>query len=347
MRSSTLAIEFKTAKTIVVTILATIGSISILCHHSSANEPISALRVSSVKIAQTPDAELQRQLENQREAERVLKEGERLKREIRDNGYNNPGLRQQVGEQVNKVRESGSNPQKVREADAELNRLRQQNNRSPYPYPYYYNPFYYPAYTTAPIIFIPNPQNDPIYNTPSTTAPLNTPPEPFRSQPQLSQTETAQTANDSKVSLLVSSGFKDGKIAPGIGIRYNNIGFEIAGIFNEDSLPGTVNDFSLPSNFFFNDLGIKKLSPQWGGDVLGFLDVDPRVLVYGSVGLYFQSTARIAQSQATNQLYKQTSDSNVTGAVGGGVRYKAGDNISIGVGYHSLRGVTASMGISF
>ena len=69
--------------------------------------------------------------------------------------------------------------------------------------------------------------------------------------------------------------------------------------------------------------------------------------MYGSVGVYFQNLSRIAQSQATKDLYKQTDDSNVTAAVGGGVTYKAGDSINIGVGYHSLRGLTAQMGIGF
>jgi opacity protein-like surface antigen len=324
-----------------VAILLAIGFIPVCCQQSYASEQNSALTAPSRKIAQTPEAERQRQLENQREAERVLKEGERLKREVRDNDYNDRGLRQQVGEQINKVRESGSNPQKVREADAELNRLRQQNNRAPY----YYNPFYSPYYTT-PIILAPYYNINPSYSTPATTDPAINPAQ-LPPQPQIGQNEAARESKNSNFSLLVSSGFKDGKVAPGIGVRYNNIGFELAGIFNQDSLPGTLNDFSLPSNFLFNDLGIKKLSPQWGGDILGFLDVDPRVAVYGSVGLYFQNTGRIAQSQATNDLYKQTDDQNVTGAVGGGVTYKAGDSINIGVGYHSLRGLTARMGISF
>jgi opacity protein-like surface antigen len=360
MYSSTPAIEFNPAISfklfhrISVTILIMIGSISMLAQKGSPSELQPTLNRSSIEIAQAPDAERQKQLENQREAERVLKEGERLKREVRDNdhGYNDRGLKRQVGEQVNKVRESGSNPQKVREAEAELNRLRQQNNRYPTYYSPYYYPYYTPYYTTPPIIFAPNFSNDPLYNTPVITPRSNSTPNYNSSEPttpptQISQTDSAQTPNNSQVSLLVSSGFKDGKIAPGIGLKYNNIGFEIAGIFNQDSLPGTVNDFSLPSNFLFNDLGVKKLSAQWGGDVLGFLDVDPRTSVYGSVGLYFQNVGRIAQSQATNDFYKQTDETNVTGAVGGGVRYKASDNISIGVGYHSLRGVTANMGISF
>jgi opacity protein-like surface antigen len=301
---------------------------------------LASITTSSRQIAQAPDADLQRRLNEQREAERVLKQGENLKREIRDNGNNNPVIRQQVGEQINKVRESGSDPQKVREADAELTRLRQQNNNRP---GYYYDRFYYPYYNTAPIIiFAPGFNPDSNYG-----APIGTPPSQTRER--FGQADPVREPSGPKANqqILVSSGFKDGKIAPSIGFRYNSIGFEIGGIFNQDSLPGTVNDFSLPSNFLFNDLGVKKLSPQWGADVLGFFEVDPRFSVYGSVGIYFQNLSRIAQSQATNDLYKQTDENNVTGAVGGGVTYKAGDSINIGVGYHSLRGLTAQMGIGF
>jgi opacity protein-like surface antigen len=335
------SITFQTFRAISVAIFMAIGSIPIICSGGSANQLTSSLATpSSRRIAQTPDAERQRQLDNQRDAERVLKEGERLKREVRDNnGYNDRGLRQQVGEQVNKVRESGSNPQTVREAEAELNRLRQQNNHR---YPSYYNPFYYPNYITAPIIFAPG-----FYNYPSSPAPSNSAPAPAQPPNRIVQNDAPSDPNASELGFLISSGFKDGKIAPGIGVKYKNIGFEIAGIFNQDSLPGAVNDFSLPSNFLFNDLGKKKLSAQWGADVLGFLDVDPRISVYGSVGLYFQNISRIAQSQATNDLYKQTDETETTGAIGGGVNYRASDKIDVGIGYHSLRGLTARIGISF
>jgi opacity protein-like surface antigen len=334
------AMPFKTFRIFLVPILFAVSLLRI--ESSFAASPTLAPAVtatSALKIAQGADADLQRRLQEQREAERVLKEGERLKREVRDNDYNNRGLERQVGEQVNKVRESGSNPQKVREADAEINRLRQQNNNRP---GYYYEPFYSPYYT-APIIFAPG-----FYNYPQTTSPSNTFPEPTPANPdRVVQNPAPTDPNGSGFGLLVSSGFKDGKISPGLGVKYKNIGFEIAGIFNQDSLPGAVNDFSLPSNFLFTDLGVKKLSAQWGADVLGFLDVDPRTSVYGSVGLYFQSVGRIAQSQATNDLYKQTNETETTGAIGGGVNYKASDSISVGLGYHSLRGLTARLGISF
>jgi opacity protein-like surface antigen len=334
----------KTSRTLPWMMLLALALMPINSSFAASLIPTSGLTAkSSNKIAQA-DVDLQRRLQEQREAERVLKEGERLKREVRDNNYNDRGLERQVGEQVNKVRESGSNPQQVREAEAELNRLRQQNNRPNY----YYDRYYYPYYTTAPIIFAPGfYRNEPEYRAPFSTYPTNPDLAPSRPPNQIGQNDSPRDSSSSNFSLLVSSGFKDGKIAPGIGVKNNSIGFEIAGIFNQDSLPGSVNDFSLPSNFLFTDLGVKKLSPQWGIDVLGFLAVDPRTSVYGSVGLYFQNTARIAQSQATNDLYKQTNDTETTGAIGGGVAYKASDKIDLGIGYHSLRGLTARIGISF
>ena len=218
---------------------------------------------------------------------------------------------------------------------SEITRLRQQNNNRPN---YYYDPYYRPYYNTAPIIFAPGPY---------TNSPSNTFPEPSSPQDRVVPNSAPSDPNGSGFGLLISSGFKDGNIAPGIGVKYKNIGFEIAGIFNQDSLPGAVNDFPPISNSLLNDLGVKKLSAQWGADVLGFLDVDPRTSVYGSVGLYFQNVGRIAQSRATNELFKQTNETETTGAIGGGLNYKASDAINVGVGYHSLRGVTARIGINF
>lgn len=342
---------YQPSRTLAVAVFLAIASTPLLCENSFAKEPnvTTTPLLDSPKIAQTPDADRQRQLEQQREAERVLQQGERLKREVRENNYynnynNNRDLERQVGEQINRVRESGSNPQTVREADAELNRLRQQNPRPRY----YYDPFYYPYYySTPPIIFIPNYGGTyPGYRVPA-IAPRSSEP----NQNPLGQYDgtsgRAQSSSRRSNQVLGSVGFKDGNVSPSIGVRYNNIGFELGGIFNQDSLPRRVNDFSLPGNFLFTDLGVKKLSPQWGGDLLGFIDVAPRVAIYGSVGIYFQNVARIAQSQATNDLYKQTEDTNVTGAVGGGVTYSPGDDLSIGLGYHSLRGLTARLGISF
>ena len=329
---------FKTFRVLLLPIFFAVSLIPIESSFAASPSAPALVNSGSQQIAQAADADLERRLQEQREAERVLKEGERLKREIQDNNGNNRGLRRDVGEQINKVRESGSNPQRVREAEVEINRLRQQNNRPNY----YYDPFYYPYYTTSPIIFAPG-----VFVNPAPTSPANTVYPPSNPPTQIGQSDAPPAANRPDFGLLGSSGFKDGKVAPGIGVKYKNIGFEIAGIFNQDSLPGAVNDFSLPSNFLFTDLGLKKLSAQWGADVLGFVDVAPRVAVYGSVGLYFQNVGRIAQSRATNDLYKQTNETETTGAIGAGVNYQASESINVGVGYHSLRGLTGRIGINF
>ncbi len=176
----------------------------------------------------------------------------------------------------------------------------------------------------------------------------NNTPDLDSSGPSSNQNKPSGTGNTSWPRISVSTGFKDGNISPGIGVRFkNNIGLEIGGIFNQDSLPGPLNDFALPSDALFNDLGNKKVGAQIGGDVLGFLDVSPNVSIYGSLGLYFQNLSQVVQSQATNEIYQQTSSTNVSGAVGAGVTYSASDNIDLGVGYHSLRGVTTRVGIKF
>jgi opacity protein-like surface antigen len=329
---------FKTFRILLVPILFVVSLIRIESSFAASPSQVPAVTATSSNQIAQGDADLQRRIQEQREAERVLKEGENLKREVRDNNYNDRGLERQVGDQINKIREPNSNPQKVREAEAEITRLRQQNNSRP---SYYYDPYFRPYYNTAPIIFAPG-----FYNYP----PSNTFPEASPPQDRIVQTAASSEPYSSGFGLLVSSGFKDGKIAPGLGVKYKNIGFEIAGIFNQDSLPGVVNDFPLPSTSLFSlstNLGKKKLSAQWGADVLGFLDVDPRIAVYGSVGLYFQSVGQITQSQVSNDFFKQTNETETTGAIGGGVHYKASDAINLGVGYHSLRGVTARIGINF
>ena len=160
---------FTTFRMISVAILMTIGLMPV--QSSLCASPVPS-KTAKTLLAQSPGTPTPQQLEQQREAERVLKEGENLRRDIRDNQYNNNrDLDRQVGEQVIKVRESGSDPQKVREADAELTRLRQQNNRNNY----YYDPFYYPYYYSTPaVIFYPSfSGNDPGYRTPTSPQPID------------------------------------------------------------------------------------------------------------------------------------------------------------------------------
>jgi hypothetical protein len=97
----------------------------------------------------------------------------------------------------------------------------------------------------------------------------------------------------------------------------------------------------------FDNLGRKKLTPQIGADILGHLKVTPTVSLYGGVGLYFQGQSDITRSNVTTDLFKQTNNTDVSVAVSGGADVKIGDSLQIGGGYHSLRGITAKIGINF
>jgi opacity protein-like surface antigen len=330
----------RSPRTFFISILLAIGAIPILSQTSSANESRFVSlppQASSFTVAQKPDSEREKQLERQREAERVLKEAERLKREVKEEG-GDPNLQQRVDEQVDRARGSNGSRRSIRKSDRELERLREQKDRSRYEY----NRFRYPYQPGSTNIFI-VPGGSGEYQ----VSPGGTSTERFQEE----YYDEAITPKRDPLEVFGTIGLKNGNASPGIGVRYNNIGLELGAIFNQDSLNGVVNDFSLPTNnptfSRFTDLGIKKVSPQWGVDVLGFVDVAPRVSLYGSVGIYFQSLSQIVQSQATNEFYKQTNETNTTGALGGGVKFKPSDNISIGVGYHSIRGVTAGVGISF
>jgi opacity protein-like surface antigen len=285
-----------------------------------------SLEQPSIKLAQDPARE--RQLEQQREAEKALKQGEQLRQDIRTNSSDR-NLEQKATEQINKIRDTGNtDPEKVREAQTEINNIRKDNYSNLFG-DYYLRDryFFYPYFTTP---FIPNNGRVTEMSSPS---------------PSVSQ----QGFQNNGPKISVSAGFKDGKVAPAVGARWNNFGVEVGALFNTDSLPGTLNDFALPENgkFFFNDLGVKKISPQYGADILGFINVNPSVAVYGGVGVYFQTKSRIAQSQATNELYKQTDTTDVTPAVSAGVDYNVTNSFNLGIGYHSLRGITGKIGISF
>ncbi len=328
----------RSPQTFSIAILLAIGAVPILSQTSSANESSFVSlppQTSSFTLAQKPASDREKQLERQREAERVLKEAERLKREVNEQG-GSPKLQRRVNEQVDRSRESDGSRRTIRRSERELQQLREQKDRSRYEY----DRFRYPSGSPT-ILIVPGSSDE--YQVP----PGSTPTERFREDYGYDRV----TPKRESLEIFGTVGFKNNNASPGIGVRYHNIGLELGAIFNQDRLDGTVNDFSLPTNnptfSNFTDLGIKKVSPQWGVDVLGFVDVAPGVSIYGSVGIYFQSLSQIVQSQATSEFYKQTNETNTIGALGGGVKFQPSDNISLGVGYHSIRGVTAGVGFSF
>jgi hypothetical protein len=198
-------------------------------------------------------------------------------------------------------------------------------------------PTYYPSYPNNPTFYPNSNQNFRPDSNPS------------------SNSNNGQPSGKTTGTFSLSTGFNGGTINPAIGYRLpnSNIGFEIGAVLNRDALPsGNLTEDSrgvLISGFSngINNLGVKKITPNIGADVLIFSDVSPQVGVYGGVGIYFQGKSQIVQSKDSNDLFKSNNETNINLALSGGADLKLGNSWRIGAGYHSLRGVTAKIGYEF
>jgi hypothetical protein len=297
--------------------------------------------------------------DRQREAERILKEAETIRRENSNGGstFTTPAernLENRTNNEVDRLRNSFGNDREVQESKERLERLRQERIRLDR------NQQYYPTIVPG---FIPVPYGAPPeyseYGNPGSTVIQRSPDNQPGVVPNRRFGQSDREFNPSRPDLgtaSVSVGFKNGTVNPAIGYRFGDtpIGIEVGAVFNQDSFPpGTLNDFSVPATLLqqfptgFDNLGRKNLSPQIGADLLGHFKVAPNVSLYGGVGLYFQGQATITRSNVTTDLFKQTSNTDVTVAISGGADVKIGDSLRIGGGYHSLRGITAKIGIDF
>jgi Outer membrane protein beta-barrel domain len=300
--------------------------------------------------------------DRQREAERTLKEAETIRRENSSGGsiFSTPedqNLQNRTNSEVDRLRNNFGNDREVRESKERLERLRQERIRLDR------NQQYYPTIVPVPI---PVPYGAPPeyseYGNPGSTVIERSPDSPAGQSGVTPNRRFGQSDREfypqrpDLGTASVSLGFKNGTVNPAIGYRFGDtpIGIEVGAVFNQDTLPaGALNDYSVPATLLqqfptgFDNLGRKNLSPQIGADLLGHFKVTPNVSLYGGVGLYFQGQANITRSNVTTDLFKQTSNTDVSVAFSGGADVKIGDSLRIGGGYHSLRGITAKVGIDF
>jgi hypothetical protein len=302
--------------------------------------------------------------DRQREAERVLKEAETIRRENRDGGtFTTPAgrnLENRTNSEVDRLRNSFGNDREVQESRERLERLRQERIRLDRDQQF--SPRIVPGFIPAPY----SPGYSEYENPGSSTVIERSPGSPSdRPTPNRQFGQSDREFNLPRPDLgtaSVSVGFNNGRVSPAAGYRFGNIpiGIEIGAVFNQDSLPpGTLNDFSVPPSLLqqfpngFENLGRRNLTPQIGADLLGYLQVAPNVSLYGGVGVYFQRQANITRSNVPPlpnvppDLFQQTSNVDVSVAFSGGADVKVGSSLRVGAGYHSLRGISARVGLDF
>jgi Outer membrane protein beta-barrel domain len=310
--------------------------------------------------------------DRQREAERLLKEAEAIRRNNSNGGsiYTTPAdrsLENRTNQEVDRLRNSFGNDRAVQESRERLERLRQERIRLDRNQPYYPSviPGFIPPPYSSPPLYDPVPYSPPptySEDVPGSTI-IQRSPDSFPSPPKVipnrqfspSDREFYPSRPDLGTA-SVSLGFANGTVNPAVGYRFGNlpISVEVGAVFNQDRLPpGTLNDFSVPTTLLqqfpngFENLGRRTLTPQIGADLLGHVRVAPNVSLYGGVGVYFQGQATITRSNVTTDLFRQTSGTDINVAVSGGADVKISDSWRIGGGYHSIRGITAKIGIDF
>jgi hypothetical protein len=308
----------------------------------AVGEPLAGeiLSTTDNTIAQTP-ADLQRQAE----AERAYQDAQRALQESRNNQQrvDTPQTREnesRANEAVERIRNSGGDINTIRRVREEVRQIDRDNatirdtiNSIRNYYPHW--PYYTPGGGTQINVYE------------SSDGYLIREPDGYerrfdrRGNPYSRRREVP-------IAAYVGVGFNE-TANPSIGARFGNIGLEVGGVFNQDRLAENRLDYPAlrAPGFVYNDLGERRLTSQWGIDVLGHAPVSRQVSLYGGVGLYFQQVGVLAQSPATNSIYTESQSTRTTTAFSGGADFQIGEGTTIGVGYHSVRGVQARVGVSF
>lgn len=130
------------------------------------------------------------------------------------------------------------------------------------------------------------------------------------------------------------------------GARYGLFGFEIGARDTGDEIPDGTVDAPIPHSNF-TDAGTRNDGNAFGMDLLLFLDLNDRFALYGGGGGYWQERVTLVQSNATGLFWINDRDDEFEWAYSGGVRARVSEKITAGVGYHSVRGVNAQVGIRF
>ena len=160
----------------------------------------------------------------------------------------------------------------------------------------------------------------------------------------------ALTATPAFAEWWASVGYGPASDGGGTSIAYSgksldNWGVSIGAVlnseFNEDVL-----DYPVPHNDYKN-LGTKRTGSTLGIDALYFFGDNPKLRTYAGVGLYFTTRKEVAQSNVTGWYYTQSDKSTSLLSAELGVQLINDSGLILGMGLHSVRGPTISIGTAF
>ena len=134
--------------------------------------------------------------------------------------------------------------------------------------------------------------------------------------------------------------------ASSFGYKNGNIGFEVGGI----SYFGSIENYPVPHRNFTNKGEFNTGSLGFDGLYYPNLKIFERVNIFAGVGIYLNQIRDIADSNVSNRRYTQDVNYNLSPALSAGIDIrvpKKEESLtplrsllnSIGVGYHTIRGI--------
>lgn len=151
---------------------------------------------------------------------------------------------------------------------------------------------------------------------------------------------------DSHKALWISFGAGSDGTSSAMGLRGEQYGLEIGRCGTNEYEEGQLLDYPVPHSDY-RSLGKHRIDDAYGFDTLAFYNYDADASLFAGLGLYFQKTGEIAQSNATGWLYTQSTDEQITIRPSVGVQIFPNGKWMFGLTYHTLRGITVLAGLHF
>jgi len=166
-------------------------------------------------------------------------------------------------------------------------------------------------------------------------------------------TVEAQEAKDKKckggnIQLWGSAGPKDYKNSSSfaLGVRLGSFGLEGGHAGKGDYTPEDVLDYRVPHSHYVI-LGEKSIGKTTGFDVIWFYNPATSISIFAGCGMYLQEYRVVAKSLITSWLYTQSKFTERYFVPSVGIFYFPATNISVGIGYHPIRGLNGRIGLGF
>lgn len=136
--------------------------------------------------------------------------------------------------------------------------------------------------------------------------------------------------------------------------QFWRFGAEFGMIDNTDISSADVYDFGyyhIPEDYIY--IGKKYVGPQWGFDIIGFINPTNLISLYGSGGLYFRQYGDMMFNEWLGIYHPSYGELHyeIEKAYSAGIHLNFPVNymtsLIVGAGYHSVRGGLISFGFSF